>query len=121
MTEVEAQLNSYRQSPRKVRLVADAIRGKKISEARKRLNVLVKRATAPLAKLLDSAVANAKNLGLEDKSLYVKSISVNEGKILYRRRPVAHGAAHPIRKRTSHIKIILSDAPTKNSNLKSKN
>ncbi len=119
MTEVTAQLNDYRQSPRKVRVVADSIRGKGVAEAKRRLNFLTKRATGPLQKLLLSAVANAKDLGLAEESLKVKSITVDGGKILYRRRPVAHGAAHPIRKRTSHIKIILGefkDSKIENSN-----
>ncbi len=115
MTEVTAQLNDYRQSPRKVRIVADSIRGKNIAEARRRLGLLTKRATLPLQKLLSSAVSNAKDQGIAEDALKVKSIEVNVGKILYRRRPVAHGAAHPVRKRTSRIKIVLSQ----NSNLKS--
>lgn len=104
-----AQLNSYRQSPRKVRVVANAVRGKSITEAKSILTFLTKRATGSLHKLLNSATANAKNLGLDEKSLFVKSIAVNSGTIMYRRRPVAHGAAHPIRKRVSHIKIILGN------------
>lgn len=107
MTNITAQLNNYRQSPRKVRRVADAIRGKKVPEAKNILKFMAKRATGPLDKLLDSAAANAKNGGLEGKNLFVKSITVDQGKILYRRRPAAHGAAHPIHKRTSRIKITL--------------
>lgn len=106
--EAKAELNNYRQSPRKVRLVADAVRGKKVAEAKNILNFTTKKATGPLHKLLDSAVANAKNAGLSNDKLFVKAISVNEGKILHRRRPAAHGAAHPIKKRTSKIKIVLS-------------
>ena len=63
MNEITAQLNSYRQSPRKVRVVADALRGKSIKEAKNRLDFIIKRASGPLHKLLNSAVANAKNLG----------------------------------------------------------
>ena len=107
MSEVTAQLNDYRQSPRKVRLVANGIRGKKVLDALKMLNFTTKRATNPMLKLLNSAVSNAKNLGLKKEDLVVKSITVDGGRILYRRRPVAHGAAHPIRKRTSHVKMIL--------------
>lgn len=109
MKEITAQLNSYRQSPRKVRLVANAIKGKMVKEAKNRLDFITKRATGPLHKLLNSAVANAKNLGAEADSLFVKSITVNAGKILYRRRPVSRGSAHPIHKRTSHISIILAE------------
>lgn len=109
MAEITAQLNNYRQSPRKVRLVANAIRGKSVREAKNRLSFIVKRAANPLQKLLNSAIANAKNLGVETDNLLVKSITVNGGKILYRRRPAAHGSAHPIHKRTSHVKITLSE------------
>lgn len=109
MTEVTAKLNNYRQSPRKVRVVADALRGKSVKEAKLRLNFITKRAAGPLHKLLDSAVANAKSLGHAAENLSVKSITVDGGKILYRRRPVSRGAAHPIRKRTSHVKIVLAE------------
>ena len=108
MTQVTAQLNNYRQSPRKARLVADSIRGKKITDAQNILSFLVKRGALPLSKLLNSAIANAKSLNVDTKDLIVKSIEVNSGKILYRRMPVAHGSAHPIRKRTSKIKLTLT-------------
>lgn len=109
MREITAQLNSYRQSPRKMRVVADAIRGKAVKEAKNRLDFITKRATGPLHKLLNSAVANAKSMGANVDSLLVKSITVDGGKILYRRRPVSRGSSHPIRKRTSHVKIVLSE------------
>lgn len=111
MTEITAQLNSFRQSPRKVRLVAGLMKGKKVSDAKKQLGFTTKRAVSPLGKLLASAIFNAKNAGLEESNLFVKSVTVNGGRILYRRRPVAHGVAHPIRKRVSHIKIVLSETP----------
>jgi large subunit ribosomal protein L22 len=107
MTEITAQLNNYRQSPRKVRVVANAIKGKFAKEAKNRLDFITKRATGPLHKLLNSAIANAKNLGVSIDNLWIKSLTVDAGKILYRRRPVAHGSAHPIHKRTSHVKIVL--------------
>lgn len=109
MKEITANLNSYRQSPRKVRLVADAIRGKKVSLAKTTLDFLIKRSSKPLQTLLNSAIANAKNLGIDEKDLFVKSITVNGGAILYRRMPVAHGSSNPIRKRTSHVKIVLAE------------
>ncbi len=126
MKEITAQLNDYRQSPRQVRVVADALRGKKIQEAKNRLDIITKRATGPLHKLLNSAIANAKDLGADLELLSVKSIEVNGGKILYRRRPVSRGSAHPIKKRTSHIKIVLVEktkaikAPKKVTKNKSK-
>jgi len=109
MNEITAQLNSYRQSPRKVRVVADALRGKSIKEAKNRLDFIIKRASGPLHKLLNSAVANAKNLGANMDNLFVKAIMVDGGKILYRRRPVSHGSAHTIHKRTSHITVVLAE------------
>jgi large subunit ribosomal protein L22 len=109
MNEITAQLNDYRQSPRKVRVVANAIRGKLAKDAKNRLDFITKRATGPLHKLLNSAIANAKNLGVSLDNLWVKSITVDGGKILYRRRPVSHGSAHTIHKRTSHIKIVLAE------------
>lgn len=119
MQEATAQLNDYRQSPRKVRLVTDAIRGKRVVQAKNILGFTVKRATGPLQKLLSSAIANAKDQRLDEAALFVKSITVDSGKILYRRRPVARGAAHPIHKRTSHIKIVLAEKlKTENSKLK---
>jgi len=108
MNEITAQLNNYRQSPRKVRIVAGAIRGKSVKESKSILDFVTKRATGPLHKLLNSAVANAKELGVSTENLFVKAITVDGGKILYRRRPAAHGSAHTIHKRTSHIKITLA-------------
>jgi large subunit ribosomal protein L22 len=109
MINITAQLNNYRQSPRKVRLVANAIKGKSVKEAKTRLDFITKKATGPLHKLLNSAVANAKNLGISADALSVKSITVNAGKILYRSMPAAHGSAHKIHKRTSHVTIVLSE------------
>lgn len=106
---MKAILRNYRQSPRKVRLVADLIRGKKIPEAQKTLRFLTKRASRPLAKLLSSAVANARhNRGVADeKDLFIKEIRVDDGSTLKRFMPRAMGRATPIHKRTSHISIVL--------------
>lgn len=108
MTEARAQLNDYRQSPRKVRLVADLLRGKKIEEAMTTLSFIPKRSALPIQKLLASALANAKNLSLPTEKLIVKEIKVDAGATLYRRRPRSHGMANPIRKRTSHVSVILA-------------
>lgn len=109
MTDITAQLNSYRQSPRKVRLVANAIKGKFAKDAKNKLDFITKQATGPLHKLLNSALANAKNLGVNADNLWIKSITVDNGKTLHRRRPVSRGSAHPIHKRTSRIKIVLAE------------
>lgn len=109
MTEAKAQLNNYRQSPRKVRLVADAVRGKKVEEAITTLSFIPKRSALPLQKLLASALANAKNLSLPTENLIVKEIKVDAGNTLYRRRPRSRGIANPIRKRTSRISVTLAE------------
>lgn len=108
MTLVTAQLNNYRQSPRKVRLVADVIRGKKASVALDHLTFTTKRASLALITLLKSAIANAtNNHGFAIDSLVVKEVRVDEGVIMYRRMPRARGSAFPIRKRTSKVKVVL--------------
>lgn len=107
--EVRASLNQYRQSPRKVRLVAEVIRGKKVADALVLMRVAVKRASSPLEKLIRSAVSNAKNNhSLEESKLYVKNITVNEGPTLKRFMPRAFGMAKRINKRTSHIELTLA-------------
>jgi large subunit ribosomal protein L22 len=111
--EVKASLNYYRMAPRKIRLVADSIRGKRIEEAKVRLSFFPKRSAQPLLKLLESAIANAKNnLGIKEENLssfYIKKITVDEGPKLKRFRPVARGAAHEIQKKTSHINLVLEE------------
>jgi large subunit ribosomal protein L22 len=114
MAEATAQLNNYRQSPRKVRLVANTIKGKPVDQARISLKFVVKRGAAPLLKLLDSAIANAKSQNLGEQ-LFVKEITVNGGAILYRRLPMARGRAFPLKKRTSHVKITVAEGSGKQS------
>lgn len=109
MSKATAQLNDYRQSPRKVRLVANLIRGKKVSDAIELLQFTTKRASSPLVKLIQSAEANAKNNGIDENELFVEEITVDGGKILYRRRARARGSAFAIRKRTSHVTVVLGD------------
>ncbi len=105
---ITAKLNDYRQSPRKVRLVAGLIRGKKAEQALDILTVTVKRAADPMVGLLKSAIANAKNnFSLNAEDLFVKSLTVDNGAILYRRMPKARGMATPIRKRVSHVTLVL--------------
>ena len=105
---ITAKLNDYRQSPRKVRLVGGLIRGKKAEQALDILTVTVKRAADPMVGLLKSAIANAKNnFSLNVEDLFVKSLTVDNGAILYRRMPKARGMATPIRKRVSHVTLVL--------------
>jgi len=105
MNTAKASLNNYRQSPRKVRVVAQLIKGKKVLDALEILTYVPKRAGLPLKNLLLSAFANAGKV----PHLVIKSISVDKGAILYRRQPRSRGMANPIRKRTAHINIVLAE------------
>jgi len=107
MSHITAKLSNYRQSPRKVRLVASFVKGKTVSDALARLELLPKRASDVVKKLVDSAVSNAKQKGFEEKDLIVRNFTVDEGVIMYRRRARARGSASPIRKRTSHLLVTL--------------
>lgn len=104
-----AYLKNYRQSPRKVRLVADVVRGKKIKDAQVTLDFMPKRAALPIKKLLDSAIANAKTNGENLETLVVKEISVQKGTVAHRWMPKWRGMAHAIKKRSSHVTIILAE------------
>lgn len=107
---IKAELKNYRQSPRKVRLVADLVRGKKVGRAFAELNFLNKRASEAMTKLVNSAVANAKNnFGIEKENLIIQEIRVDDGPTLKRFRPRARGSASRINKRTCRILVILSD------------
>ena len=107
--KISAELNNFRMAPRKVRLVANAIRGKSLPEAERALRFLTRRAAGPMTKLLRSAVANAKNnfQVREIDSLIISELTVGGGPTLKRRRPRAMGRAFPIRKRTSHVRLVL--------------
>jgi len=102
-----------RQSPYKMRLVIDQIRGKDVNEALGLLRFSKKHAAVQIAKVLNSAVANAEfkareqDESIDVDTLYIKTAIVNEGPALRRFMPAAQGRATPIRKRTSHVEIIL--------------
>ena len=102
-----------RQSPYKMRLVIDQIRGKDVNEALGLLKFSKKHAAVQIAKVLNSAVANAEfksregNDSVDVDTLYIKTAIVNEGPALRRFMPAAQGRATPIRKRTSHVEIVL--------------
>lgn len=107
---MKAILKNYRQSPRKVRLVATLIKGKSVAMAERELQFLVKRASDPILKLLQSAIANAKqNSNIEREGLVVKDVRVDKGIVLKRMMPRAMGSASRINKRTSHIVITLEE------------
>jgi len=110
MTKVEtrAKLRYLRMSPRKVRLLIGLVRGMKVKEAIAQLELSTKHASLPVIKLLKSAIANAThNDNVKENSLIVKQAFVDGGPILYRWMPRAFGRAAKIKKRTSHITIIL--------------
>ena len=106
--EVKAHLNHLRISSRKVRLVVDLVREMEIKEAKTQLKFINKKSSELLLKLLNSAVANAKNnFNLDENNLYISKIIVNDGKILKRWRPRAMGRSARINKRTSNVTIVL--------------
>lgn len=108
--EAYAIAKGVRIAPRKARLVIDLIRGKSVEEADKMLKNINKEASRLSRKVLVSAVANAENnLGLNKKDLVVKEAIVNEGQTMKRMKFGSRGHVDPIKKRTSHIKIVVSD------------
>ena len=113
--EVQAFIKYVRMSPKKLRDVADHIQGKRVSTALDLLKFIPRKSARLILKALQSAVANAENNhDLSSEHLVVRRALIEEGPALRRYRPAARGMAHPFRKRTSHIRIILTP-----SNLKS--
>ncbi len=109
---MKASLPNYRQAPRKVRLIAELIKGKSAVQAQGILGHLIKRGALPIKKLLDSAVANS---GVSADTLMVKTATVDKGKVIKRWMPRAMGRAFPIHKHTSKIYIELAQIPQKES------
>jgi len=105
MTASTATLSNYRQAPRKVRLIADLVRGKSVTHALALLTMLPKRGSEPMAKLIKSAASNAKDVSATD--LYISKIEVNGGMVFKRMMPRARGKGAQILKRTSHITLSL--------------
>lgn len=106
--QTTAKLNKLRISPRKVRLVADLVRGMNAGEAILQLLHSPKKAARPVKKLIESAIANAEhNQKMERASLVVKTIFVDQGQTLHRWAPRAFGRASAIHKRSSHVTVIL--------------
>ena len=104
---MKSTLKNFRQSPRKTRLVANAIRGKKTSNALEILQSLDKKISLPMHKLIKSALANANKSEVDSAKLKIQEIRVNEGVVFKRSRARAMGRSFPIRKRTSTIHITL--------------
>src|SRR5574344_2507486 len=108
--EIKASLNDLRMSPRKVRLVIDLIRKMPVDAALAQLKFTHKLATEPVAKMIESAIANGVNTyGLDRNNLFIKEIRSDEGTTLKRWMPKAHGRATVIRKRGAHVKVVLGE------------
>lgn len=113
---MKAILKNYRQSPRKVALAASLVRGKTVRNALTLLAFTTKRASSPVAKLIQSAAANAATQGTTDTdSLIVKEIRVDKGIVLKRMMPRAQGSASRINKRSSNVMVVLGEAAAKSS------
>lgn len=115
MLTARASLRNVRLSPRKARLVADMIRGKRVIDARDILQFALQRAAEPIQKLLDSAVANAEwsarevRRRIDADELIVKTIMVDEGRTFYRHQPMPRGRAGRIRHRSSHVTLTITE------------
>ena len=112
-----AKLNNCHTSPRKMRLVADLVRGVEVNKALQILKFNTKEASARLEKLLLSAVANwqikNEDARMEDSGLFVKEIQVDSARVLKRLRPAPQGRAHRIRKRSNHVTVVVGSKSEK--------
>lgn len=114
MIEVTAKLRYARIAPRKMRVLADLVRGVDLKKAKTQLGFNDKKSADPLLKLLKSAESNAKsNFKLETEGLYIKEIRVDGGPILKRWMPRARGRATMIRRRSSHVSVVLAERQKK--------
>lgn len=108
--EVSATAKWIHNSPRKVRLVVDAVRGRPVSEALALLRTMPQAAAVPVFKVVKSAAANAENnFNMATEDLYIKRIYADDGPRLKRWNPVSRGRAHPILKRLSHVTVVVDD------------
>lgn len=108
--EIKVKAKHVRMSPRKIRLVVDVVRGLQVNKALDQLKFTNKLAVKPVIKLINSAVANAvNNFELEENNLYIKEVRVDDGPTAHRWMPRAYGRATPIRKRTSHVNLVLAE------------
>jgi large subunit ribosomal protein L22 len=115
---MKAQLTNYHQSPRKVRLVADLIRGKSVANAKAALAFLPKKSSPAIEKLLDSAVSNARQVGASAENLFVKTIQVNKGLAMRRFMPKARGRANRFQKTMSIVLLELGTLSVASKSIK---
>lgn len=114
MVEVKAYLRYLRMSPRKTRLVVDAVKGMMVADALDKLPFIKKHATRPIIKLIKSAVANAENnFKLKSERLFIKDLRADVAPTLKRLMPRAHGRGAPIKKRSTHLTVVLGDVSQK--------
>lgn len=113
MNQTTAKLNYLKIAPRKVRLIANTLKGLSTQEAEAQLLLRVQRSAQPLLKLLRSAVNNAKNSKMDVSKLVVASILVNQGPMLKRFLPRAQGRATPLHKKMSHVVLVLKESDKK--------
>lgn len=109
-TGFKVRLKDLRIAPRKVRLVANLIKGMQVNEALAQLTVVTSRPADPIIKLLRSAIANAKSAGASIDNLVVKEVLVDQGTLLKRYLPRAQGRATPIHKRFSHVTLVVAES-----------
>lgn len=118
---MKAYVKNYRQSPRKVRLVADLVRGKSVTNALLELDFLPKRASEAVSKIIASAAANAENnFKMKRETLLVSEITVDQGVTMKRSRPRSRGMATRINKRTSNIAVTLAPGKPKKASREEK-
>jgi large subunit ribosomal protein L22 len=106
---MKAFLKNHSQTPRKTRLVADLVRGKEVEDARAVLSFTDKKSAIALKGLIESAIANAQNLGADVSKLFIKELRVDEGLKMKRWRPRERGRAAPFKRRTSKVSLILGE------------
>ena len=111
--EAVAKLNNYPTSPRKMRLLADLIRGMQVEKALAVLEHNPKHPAVPLRKLVLSAISNwkAKNEGADENALVVKTIMVDGARVIKRMRPAPQGRGYRVRKRSNHVTVVVDAAP----------
>jgi large subunit ribosomal protein L22 len=118
--EAIATQRFLRMSPKKIRVVVNAIKNLSPSKAVETLPYMNKRAAQPLLKVVKTAIANAKVKGMNESDLVFKEIQVTDGPRLKRGRPVARGMWHPVIKRMSHIRVVLTKSQVLNTKLQKK-
>ncbi|OGY60170.1 MAG: 50S ribosomal protein L22 [Candidatus Colwellbacteria bacterium RIFCSPLOWO2_01_FULL_48_10] len=110
MKQAIAKIKNLKIAPRKVRLLCDVLRGMPVVAALAQLQVTNLRSAGVIAKMIMSAVANAKNLGMDPKKLLIKTITVNQGMMLKRYLPRARGSASELQKKFCHVMVALEES-----------